>query len=154
MNKIFLSLVCVSLLYSCGNNNADQPVTDKDSAEVTARYSWEATLNDSSERLEMKKIENSGPDSIAPTAIITYLNTNNSNIQLEFMKSSNDTVYLKIPEATFLTQQMGSTGPTLFFANAVFNLTEIPGIKYVTFDFEEGDHASPGTFSRESFKDE
>jgi hypothetical protein len=49
---------------------------------------------------------------------------------------------------------MGSTGPTMFLSSAVYNLTEIPGIRYVNFDFEEGDHASPGTFSRESFKDE
>jgi hypothetical protein len=49
---------------------------------------------------------------------------------------------------------MGSSGPTTYFAEAVFNLTEIPGIHYVSFDFEEGDHAQPGTFNRESFKDE
>ncbi len=154
MNKIFLFCLCVLLLSACGNNKADQPVTDEDSAEITARYSWEATLNDSSGKLEMKKIESNGPDTLAVPAVISFVNSQYPNVQLVLIKTSGDTAYLKIPEATFLTQQMGSTGPTLFFANVVFNLTEIPGIKYVSFDFEEGDHASPGTFTRDSFKDE
>jgi hypothetical protein len=154
MKKIFLFLLCASLLYSCGNNKADQPVTDEDSAEVTARYSWEATLNDSSGRLEMKKVETSGPDSISIPAVISFVNSLYPNVQLVWIKTSGDTVYLKIPEATYLTQQMGSTGPTMYLANAVYNLTEIPGIKNVTVDFEEGDHAQPGTFNRDSFKDE
>jgi len=32
-------------------------------------------------------------------------------------------------------------------------MTEISGINNVSLDFEEGDHASPGIFTRESFKD-
>jgi len=75
-------------------------------------------------------------------------------VQLAFVKTSGDTVYLKIPDPMYLTQQMGSSGPTIYLAQAVYSLTEVPGIKYVNLDFEEGDHASPGTFNRDSFKDE
>jgi len=39
-------------------------------------------------------------------------------------------------------------------ATATYTLTEAKGINYVDFDFEEGDHAVPGTYSRESFKPE
>ena len=153
MIKYFLFALTLFLLTAC-NNKADQPVTDEDSAEATARYSWDATLNDSTGRLEMKKVEISGPDSFSIPAVITFINSLYPNVQLVWIKTSGDTVYLKIPEATYLTQQMGSTGPTMYFANAVYNLTEIPGIKYVTVDFEEGDHAPPGTFNRDSFIDE
>jgi hypothetical protein len=73
---------------------------------------------------------------------------------LVLIKTSGDTVYLKIPEATYLTQQMGSSGPTMYFANLVYNLTEIPGIKNINVDLLEGDHAQPGTFNQDSFKDE
>jgi len=102
----------------------------------------------------MKKVENAGPDTLSAAGVVTYLNTINSNVKLEFSKTSHDTIYINIPNATYLTQQMGSTGPTMYFASVVYNLTDIPGINYVTFDFDEGDHASPGTYSRNSFNDE
>jgi hypothetical protein len=93
-------------------------------------------------------------DSLSPENVIGFLNKNNPHIRLELVKISTDSIYLKIADAMYLTQQMGSTGPTLYFSEVVYNLTEITGIRYVTFDFEEGDHAGPGTFNRDSFKDE
>jgi hypothetical protein len=152
MIKHFLFASLFFFLTAC-NNKADQPDTDEDSAGVAARYSWDATLNDSTGRLEMKKVENSGPDSLSIPAVITFVNSLYPNVQLVFIKTSGDTVFLKIPEAAYLTQQMGSAGPTMYFANAVYNLTEIPGIKYVHVDFEEGDHAQPGTYNRDNFTD-
>lgn len=151
-NFFFLSLICL-LLISCGSNKADEPIIEEDSlAAVT--YAWQASLNDSTGKLEMKKAEAAGLDSLSTASIIDYINKSDSSIHLDIIKTSNDTVYLKIPDAHYLTQQMGSTGPTLYLAGVVYNLTEIPGLHYVNFNFEEGDHASPGTFNRDSFKDE
>lgn len=152
--KNILLIISASYLLTACNNNADKEGTDTSKTEVIKKYSWEAMLNDSTSKLEMKKMENKGPDTLNAPAVLTFLNGKNATVKLEFVKISADTVYLSIPAATYLTQQMGSTGPTIYFANVVFNLTEIPGIKYVNFDFEEGDHASPATYSRESFKDE
>jgi hypothetical protein len=153
MIKYFFIASIFLLMIAC-HNQADQPFSDKDSAEKIIKRSWEATINDSTGRLEMKKVETSGPDSLSVPAVITFVNSLYPNVQLVWIKTAGDTVYLKIPEATYLTQQMGSAGPTIYFANAVFNLTEIPGFNYVNFGFDEGDHASPGTFNRENFKDE
>jgi len=153
MKNYIISIAVLLLLLGC-NNKAEQPTTGEDRLEAEANYSWEATLNDSSGRLEMKKLEASGPDSLTPSAVIRFINSSYPNIKLELVKASGDTIYLRIPEATYLTQQMGSTGPTLYFAMAVYNLTEIPGIRFASFDFEEGDHAQPDTFTRENFKDE
>lgn len=151
--KTLSLLVSMILLFSaCGNNKADQPAREEYSAKMS--YSWQATLNDSTGRLEMKKQETAGPDSLSPQAMIDFINTMNTSIQLGFVHTSNDTVYIKIPEATYLTQQMGSTGSMIYLAQVVYNLTEIPGTRYVNLDFEEGDHAAPGTFSRESFNDQ
>lgn len=153
--KKYLSLLGLAgMLFSCGNNKADQRGMDEDTVTAQTLSSWEATLNDSTGRLEMKKKEGAGPDSLSAAAIISYFNAGYPNVQLEYIKTSNDTIYLKIPNATYLTQQMGSTGSTLYFSEIVYNLTEIPGIKHVNLDFEEGDHASPGTLNRDSFKDE
>ena len=155
MNKFlagFISIFLLSLLACKGKSDKKAP--EQDSVVSKTIYSWESVINDSTGRLEMIKKENMGPDSLSNDAVIAYLNKTNPNIQLQILKQSNDTLYIKIPDAEHLTQRMGSTGPTMYFANAVYNLTEIPGIRYVNFDFNEGDHASPGTYNRESFKDE
>lgn len=153
--KTIYVLLCFSIITaSCGNNNADQPGSDADTITAENSFSWEAALNDSSGRLEMRKVETTGLDSLTVPLVINFINTGNPNIKLELVKTSGDTLYLKIADATFLTQRMGSTGPTMYLATAVYNLTEIPGIRYVNFDFEEGDHAQPDTFSRENFKNE
>ena len=60
---------------------------------------------------------------------------------------------VEIINARYLTQRMGSTGADAFLAEATFTITEHPGIDMVYFQFEEGDHASPGLYSRENFTD-
>lgn len=152
MKKLLVFIAVISIVYACGNNSSDQPVAEDDT--INTVFSWEASLNDSTGRLEMIRTEGSIPDSLNPQAVITFLNKKYPNVQTRFIKSSGDTVYVKIPEATYLTQQMGSSGPTMFFAEAVYNISEIPGIRFINFDFEEGDHAQPGTYTRDDFKDQ
>jgi hypothetical protein len=161
MKGIF-SLLVLFVLFSCGNNKADEPATTKDSATVMAAdyFIWQSTLNDSTGKLELVAVEPLPPDSLQLNQVVERINRTNvetnftSKVRLVFIKSSGDTAYLKIPDATYLTQQMGSTGPRLFLSGLVYTLTSLPGINYVNLDFEEGDHAAPGTYSRESFKDE
>jgi hypothetical protein len=152
MKKFLLFIAVISIVYGCGNNTSDQPVAEDDTTNTA--FSWEASLNDSTGRLEMIRNESSIPDSLNLQTVIAFLNKKYPNIQTSFIKSSGDTVYVRIPEATYLTQQMGSSGPTMFFAEAVYNITEIAGIRNVNFDFEEGDHAQPGTYTRDDFKDQ
>jgi hypothetical protein len=154
MKKLFVLIFISLLIISCGSNKADQPAADNDSTSAAIIYAWQATLNDSTGKMEMKKVQATDLDSLSPASVVDFINKGDSSVHLDFIKVSNDTVYLKIPDATFLTQQMGSTGASMYMAGAVYNLTELPGIKYVNLDFEEGDHAAPGTFTRESFKDE
>ncbi len=151
MKRIYYFIVTCTLMIAC-RNNSDKPATDEDSLGKQSRFFWQSSFNDSTGKLEMIKIP--GTDSVSSQIIIDFLNKGNPNIRLEMIKSSQDTIYLKIADATYLTQQMGSTGPTFYLSAVVYNLTEIPGINFVTLEFEEGDHASPGTFNRNSFKDE
>jgi spore germination protein GerM len=147
---IFISL----LLASCGNNKADQPEVDDDTASAAITYAWQASLNDSTGKMEIKKVEATDLDSLSPASLVAFINKKNSSIHLDIVKTSNDTVFLKIPDATYLTQQMGSSGADMYLAGVIYNLTELPGIKYINLDFEEGDHAAPGTFTRDSFKND
>ena len=148
MKRYLILIFFPILLDACGNNNDDEKATGVDS--VISRFSWEAT--DTGTIVLMKK-QGTGPDTLSPEGVVTFLNKNFPHVQLVIDKISGDTLFLKIPQPTYLTQQMGSTGPFVYFAEVVYNLTEIPGIHYVNFDFEEGDHAQPGTFARDSFKD-
>ncbi len=153
MKLFYLSVVVSVFIMACGNNSANKQEADDDSLIVNTIYSWEATI-DSSYLLKMVKDSAKGPDSFTVTAVLSFINNKYPEIKLEMVRQSNDTLFVKSDDASYLTQRMGSTGPTLYFGDAVYNLTEIPGIRYVDFAIEEGDHAGPGTYNRESFNNE
>lgn len=83
--------------------------------------------------------------------VIGALNTQYPDIQLTNPVLKNDTLMLKIPKSDYFTNQIGSTGAAQYLAQAIINLTSVPGIKYVKIDFEMGSHASPGVWSRADF---
>jgi len=61
--------------------------------------------------------------------------------------------HVEIINAEYLTQRMGTSGAQNYLAAATYSLTETPGVRGVDFIFREGDHAAPGVYTRESFKD-
>ena len=148
--KKFLSVIVVATCVISCNNNSNEPEPKVDT--IDNRISWVADF-DSSGNLAMKQTDG-GPDTLTAAAVISFMNTRYTNVQMHLVKQSRDTIYISIPEATYLTQQMGSSGPEIFFADAVYNLTEIAGVRYVNFQFEEGDHATPGVLNRNSFKEQ
>lgn len=149
MIRYFFLIFIPVFIYACGNNNSGEQVSTEDSG--FTRYHWEAN---NTGRIVLMKKDGSGPDTLSHGAVVAFLNNKWPHVQLVMIKISGDTLFLKILQSTYLTQQMGSSGPQTYFAETVYNLTEIPGIHYVNFDFEEGDHAQPGIFNRDSFKDE
>ena len=156
MKKLLLISGSALLIISCNNNKTENTKeAEQDSLETPlTRMVWQANQNDSTGRLEMVQVAAADPGDWAVPDIINYLNETNPEIILSHVKTSGDTIYLRIEDATYLTQRMGSSGPVSYLAGAVYNLTDRPGINYVNFDFEEGDHASPGTFTRATFKDD
>jgi hypothetical protein len=50
-----------------------------------------------------------------------------------------------------LTLRSGSFGAAAYLADATFTMTSLDGIDRVNLDFPDGDHASPGFYSRASF---
>jgi hypothetical protein len=147
MKTIFYLLMVLLFFIACGNKNKKQ---EKEEVEIPKEvFMWQAT-EDSIGNLQMNKVPLNGADLSSPQAILSIINEVNPEIKLDFVKLSNDTVYAKIDDATFLTQQMGSSGSTSYLATVVYNLTELAGVNYVTLTFKEGDHAGPGTFTREA----
>ncbi|RYF91846.1 MAG: hypothetical protein EOO03_00330 [Chitinophagaceae bacterium] len=84
--------------------------------------------------------------------LIKGINEINENILLEKVKQSGDTLYTQIKNSNYLGNQMGSTGAEIYVADVVLNLTEVPGIKYVSIEMEEQSHVQPGTWSRKDFE--
>ncbi len=62
-------------------------------------------------------------------------------------------IHVEVVDGEFLTQKMGTTGAHYYLTAATYTLTEAPDVRTVDFQFEEGDHAAPGLYTRESFKD-
>ena len=152
MKTGFLLYGILLLLVSCGSNQTEE--SDVNNNNLSEQQSWQASLDDSSGNIVLNRNGAPLPDTLSIDAIKAFLNSRYPNIQLQVLRQSGDTLYVKIPEATYLTQQMGSTGPELYFGEAVYNLTEIPGIRFINFALAEGDHAGPDTYNRDSFKPE
>lgn len=101
--------------------------------------------------LVMRKSSQISEDSLTPVHIIQKLNKLYPEIRLRFIKISNDSIFVTIKESKYLTQQMGSSGAEAYLAEVTYNLTELKDINFVTMRFKEGDHASPGTYTRTDF---
>lgn len=152
MKTGFLLYGILLLLISCGSNQTEE--SDVNNNNLSEQQSWQASLDDSSGNIVLNRNGAPLPDTLSIDAIKAFLNSRYPNIQLQVLRQSGDTLYVQIPEATYLTQQMGSTGPEMYFGEAVYNLTEIPGIRFINFALAEGDHAGPDTYNRDSFKPE
>jgi len=170
MRKILLpAIVSVTLFISCNSSDTqtdseevvydsvvDQPDapenldSNKTVTNIPSLWKVEFKEKNKSEKLEKPSDENL--KSLSPNELITALNQTYPDIHLDFKKVSHDTIYLEIPQSVRLTQQLGSTGAYNYLATTVYNLTELPNVKFVNLQFEQGDHATPGTYSRNDFK--
>ncbi|WP_026896727.1 hypothetical protein [Daejeonella oryzae] len=114
---------------------------------------WVAVLNDSTQLMEIKKNPLAISTNLTATDLIDALNLKYPLIKLELVEIAANKAIVKIDDAAYLTQQIGSEGARIYLAEATFALTELPDIAAVDFRFKEGDHASPQILNRNSFKD-
>jgi hypothetical protein len=158
MRKSIILLISLATFISC-NNSASKDTPEEDSLAMEEellpeeRIAWVTEYDSIKNEYVLKQQRKLNPETLTPQAMIADINAAWNEIKLEFRKISNDTLYVAIPKSDYLTQQMGSSGSSEYMATTTFNLTELKGIRYVNYDFIEGDHLSPGTFSRDNFKD-
>lgn len=166
MKQIKLFIV-ILFFASCGNNSDDVETTVTDSTgkadtvftaladkgksfEVLGPkgfYVWDVDM----EKKTLRKNPALSATNINADSVINGLNRQYENILLEKVSISKDTIKLKIKDSDYLTNQVGSTGAAQYMAQAIINLTSVPGIKYVLIVFKEGSHASPGLYMRKDF---
>lgn len=100
----------------------------------------------------MTKTEGINDNDLNLANVTESLNRKYQEIILSDPRQSNDTVFVKINDANYLTQGSGTMGAEIYLAEVTYSFTQIPGVGYVNYDFKVGDHASPGTFTRANFK--
>ena len=162
--RILFSFLALILLFSCSNNADDKTGDDStrlrelpvDSSEVTVDelttedfYVWKVDNDEKTIRKNPKL----GDDVLGVDTLLIGLNEMYPKIKLEKVKQSGDTLYTRIKDADYLTEQMGSAGSEAYLAQAVLNLTSANGVNYVRIDFEMGSHAMPDVWSKKSFAD-
>ncbi|GGG83633.1 hypothetical protein GCM10007415_15880 [Parapedobacter pyrenivorans] len=151
------------ILFSCRNESRENaggktqndPATeiaeDMDAALPSLPYI--AAFVDGSEQLEAEKNPEFNRASLSLDALTQALIANYPEINLEVNRVSNDTLFVQIIDARYLTQQMGSSGAQMYIMEATYAYTELPDINVVHFDFTEGDHALPGSYTRDYFQE-
>lgn len=88
---------------------------------------------------------------LQPDSLIKVLNQTYPEIPMQKIKLSGDTLFTRIPESEYLTERIGSYGASMYVADAVINLTSVPGINFVNIQFKDGSHLSSGTWAKTMF---
>ena len=161
MNKLLFLFFVIIVVLSCNTNQSEKtvatvdttntvPTIDTASINKDSHYFWSSDA-ESPKGLLMIKSRPLPTDSLTQTTIIQLMNEAYPEIPLSFIKVSHDSIFLKIKKSSYLTEQLGSSGADAYIAEVTYNLTELKGINFVDIRFKEGDHASPGTYSRTDF---
>lgn len=162
MNKcIHFHLVLFSflLLSACVNrekpdNKEDKQLEHTDSTALRESESLDAMWSYDSAADTLRYLGHNDTVDRSFGELIHIVNTRfaHNRVILDSVAQRHDTVFVKIDSAHYLTSRMGSAGAREYMAIATFTLTEAAGTNYVSFDFEEGDHAGPGVYDRLFFQ--
>ncbi|MEO8960752.1 MAG: hypothetical protein ABI325_02660 [Ginsengibacter sp.] len=165
--KLFFTLIVIVLFYSCSSNEdknaelVEKTITDSvtsislsaDSTQTFINRSLIWTVDEEKPGEEkLKKPETAIPETFSSAQLIDVLNKNFPDVHLDLVKISHDTMYVDIPDSKRLSTGIGDTGAENYMASATYTLTELKNVKFVNFKFPPGDHAEPGTYSRNDFK--
>lgn len=156
--KAILLSAVLFLIFGCRNSNSDGEIKDTEQTDTLAPTEkletdaiWDFQYDTITDRSNLVKSDTYNTENLGIEDIVQIINTTWPEVQIEYIKTSQDTIFIRIPNSSELTQQMGSTGAQQFLTAATYSLTELDDIKYVSFDFEEGDHAVPGVYHRGSW---
>lgn len=144
MTRSNVILILVLMIFMTACNNQDKSKKDKEIVGQIPMWDFDCD--------SILKLRNVNADTLTYLKLIKGINDKYlDKVYLEFVKTSQDTIFVAIKDSEYLTQQMGTCGTDQYIISTTFALTELKNIKNVTFDFESGDHASPGTRNRESY---
>lgn len=155
MKHYLLLLFLAAAIIGCNNEASKEPDV---AADAHQPQQWFATdtvvIWDCSAEEEMRKRIYAPLDSVTVAqALINGVNKTYGEMKLEFDRLAGDTLYVKIPDASWLTERAGNTGAEQYLSFAALNLLETKAVKFVHFNFTAGVHARPTTWSEKDFAD-
>ncbi len=163
MKKVFifiLALIIILLLIFLIVNRTGE-IKDNSINYASEGYTWKAVIGAQGDELVRGEKIDAIKNDLAK--LIAALNKSDQDPEAFRNSSSDETPKIKLIDVqgntlnvevindTYLTQRMGTLGASAFMAVATFTLTEYNGIQFVHFNFNEGDHAAPGVYSRQNF---
>jgi len=164
MKKAILILGFILIIIGCIDKKKDKPALNEAAKDtVLANSNESSSVYNESEAIwgiiidtltgdeELKQLKPVEKEVLTGEMMEKIVNKTWPRVQIKYLGISNDTAYISIPDSEILTQQMGSEGAESFMISTVYSFTEIKGVKYVSFDFEFGDHANPGVYNRNSW---
>ena len=166
--KTLCALIGVCLFFACNSNENEKVKTPPPEEEVTDTVSAENSADSmrtivnrsmiwtvqpqGNEKEKLKAPDSTQARNYSSAQLIDLLNQNFPDVQLNLVRISHDTIYVKIPNSKRLTNELGDTGAQDYLASATYTLTETKNIHFVNIDMKGGDHAEPGVYSRDDFK--
>jgi hypothetical protein len=158
--ELYVMLLITSFIIgSCGNETTKD--TDQNTSTTSAALNdlgktlivpYSVELNDSTQLFEIKKNPDADMFNLEPVDMVDAINFKYPQIKLEWLKQEGKRAFVKIEDARYLTRESGTEGAMAYLAEVTFSLTEFKGIEEVDIAFQEGDHARPGLYTRENFK--
>lgn len=149
--RYFLAFLVLLACEKKSENHSPKPTSDKVEKTVKVPPNDQLYWLLDSDSLTRQKNPLFSTVHLQEDSVIAVINQKFDHTTLQKVRKSNDTLYLQIPDPQYFSNQMGSMGAGNYMATVVLNLTTVPGIKFLNFDFEEGSHASPGVYSEKDF---
>jgi hypothetical protein len=161
MKKYAVFIYSLLIIFSCRSKEpeknqpaidttANAAITDTANVYKDTHYFWFADFS-GKKGFTMVRNRPIPADSLTAEHMIQSFNEMYPEMKLSLSKVSNDSIFIKVGNAHYLTSQTGSSGAEAYMAEVTYNLTELKGINFVHFNFQKGEHASPGTYSRTDF---
>lgn len=155
-------LIAVLLMAACQNETRQAPAESPDPEPEAVEEAvialpslpYFALFDEQEEQLEIEKHPDFDTSQLHVDSLTNLLRLHYPEVPLVVDTLEGDTLYVSITDATFLTQQMGSSGAKVYLLEATYAFTELRDIDVVHFNFTEGDHAMPGVYTRERFEKE
>jgi hypothetical protein len=159
LQNTLIASISLFILSSCNQDRKDLGTTESTIVNVPAEdkpiniadIPYYAELDSNSQSFSIIKSDLVKTDDLSEINICNALNRKYPEISIDNATLSRDTVLVTIPNATYLTQQSGTMGAKIYMMESTYSFTELPNVKFVKFIFREGDHASPGVFTRKDF---
>lgn len=148
--RYFFFLIILFLFLKC--NNASEK--EKDTSPKPVEYAIPDSIlvwDVNPEAMVMKRDSNIHDSIITIDRIINGLNEKYPRVKLHLLKQGGDTLYVEVPDASYLGEQMGSAGSAAWYDDVVINLTSTPGINYISFRMDTHSHAQSAIISRKKY---